>query len=184
MKRVELIEWGIVTVALILACNFFFNLLDIFMQVLVFKASAETVLKMLLASAIYFVATFLLIRKSDKLAEFINGSRRSAETIGLSVGKRALLHVVIVSVCIVTALSGVVRIVYSLFSILKREVTGTGLHGLILEFGTGRSDYDLVSGIIQTISAIVVIGFSKKIADALIKKNELDELTLDSKPGN
>lgn len=184
MKRTALIEWGLITVALIFGFKFLTSFLSIFVQAIFSYSSTDTevVVKILLVSILYLAAFMILIRQSQKIAEFINGPAHADDILPLSIGKRALLHVIIIAVCIVSITSNIATIIYSIFDLFKKEVRSNGLLDIMNEADTSR--YSLILAVIETVTAIIILAFSKKIADALIRKDELDELTFDSKPGS
>lgn len=187
MKRIALIEWGIVTVSLILGFKFVMNFLSVIVQLIFFSnrdMAAEALLKLLLVTALYFVASFLLIRNSLKIATFINGPHRADESISLAIGKRALLHVILVTICIITLLSDIAIIIYHFFDILKNRPGGRGITGLLDNFGSIGDRYRLMQAVVEAIVAAVVLGFSRKIAYRIIRENEPDELTIDANPVN
>jgi ABC-type Fe3+ transport system permease subunit len=181
VKRIELIEWGIIVISLILGFNFLTGFLSVIVRVISFgHVQAEALLKLLLVTALYFVTFWLLIRNSRKVARFINGPRHAEETISLVIGKRALLHVILVAVCIIAILSGIATIIYHLFDVIKNKPEGRGLSSLINNFGGMGNRYSFMLAITETIIAAIVLVFSKKIAYNIIRKGDPDELTIDS----
>ena len=185
MKRIQLIEWGIVTIGLIFGYKFFTSVFTAVVQLFFRFQGGENnfekiLLNTILLTAIYAVSFVILIRKSRQIAVYISGMSAN-ESVPIKIGKHSLLQIVLISICLAAILSDIPQVLIYLFEAFKGE--------------TGRNDipvyeYNKVTGFafkvaaIQTIAASVVLYFSKDISGWFIRKNEADELIFESEPEN
>lgn len=174
-----MIEWGIVTIALITGFKFVTSFLSVIIQFTVLsETQVEMILRLLLVTAIYFVVFWLLLRYSEKIAALISGPD-NGKTLSLAIGKRALLHVVLIAVAISIIVSDLAAVVYNIFDMINNNPDGKGLTGLFDSFGFMGTRYTFM---IALIAAIFLLVFPRRIAYAVIGKEEPDVLTFDSKP--
>ena len=179
MKRTQLIEWGIITVALIFGYKFFESLFSILVQV-VYDFGREDqgkfLLRLVILTGIYALAFVLMIRKSSQIAVWLNGPADN-DTLGIKISKRSLLQVILIGICAVTILSKIAEIVLYLFETFKQEVGRR--HEPDDNFA---NSYRFKLAAIETIVAFVILYFSKDISNWFIRKNEVDELIFESEP--
>lgn len=180
MKRVQFIEWGIITIALIFGYKFFEGfitaLVQIFYSVQVMPGDIfEVLLPTIFIIVIYAVCFVLLIRRSGQLATYLN-NKGGNETIPMKIGKKALLQVILISICLVTIITHIPEILLYLFESFKNKI-GRHLPGDSNMNPDGWHSFKLAA--IKVIVALVVIIFSKNICDLLIRKNDVDELSFD-----
>ncbi len=182
MKKIHLTEWGIITIALIFGYKFFENLFSLVIQVVYGFEMYDlfgSIVKIIFVSVVYAVVFVLLFRNSFKIATLLCGQSAS-ETLSLTIGKRALTHVIILGICFYSILSNASTVIFYIFDYFKREVGGN------LRYGDDRAinKFQFQIAVSQVIVALVVIYFSKNIINWFIRKSELDELVFDSKPGD
>ncbi len=183
MKRSQLIEWGIVTIGLIFGYKFFEGVFTALVQIFYgFQAGGidmfSVMLPTLILVAIYGVFFIMVIRKSSQIASYLAGTEKQ-EAVPLKIGKRSLLQIVLIALCVATVLSDVAEILLYLFETFKNEA---GRKRYFETDTTTVTKYAFKIAAIQTIVALVVLYFSKEISGWFIRKNEADELTFDSSP--
>lgn len=183
MKRSQLIEWGIVTIGLIFGYKFFEGVFSALVQIFYgFQAGGIDIFSVMLPTlilvALYGVFFILVIRKSSQIASYLAGTEKQ-EAVPLKIGKRSLLQIVLIAVCVATVLSNVAEILLYLFETFKKEA---GRRRYFETDGNAVTNYAFKIAAIQTIVALVVLYFSKEISGWFIRKNEADELTFDSSP--
>ncbi|NOT52050.1 MAG: hypothetical protein HOP10_12325 [Chitinophagaceae bacterium] len=181
MKRIQLIETGIIVVGLIFGYKFFEGIFSLLIQVFYgFQFGGEdifeTLLPTILMCAAYAICFVLLIRRSGQLATYL-GKNMTGEQIAIKIGKKSLLQVTLIGICLATIIANIATILLYLFETFKNEV---GRKSFIEERTTGVSGYTFKLTAIQTIVAIVTIYFSKDISAWFVRKNEVDELTFSS----
>lgn len=179
MKRTQLIEWGIITVALIFGYKFFESLFSILVQVVYGFGRDElggSLLRLLIITGIYALGFILMIRKSSQIAGWVNGPSEN-DTLAIKINKRSLLQVILIGICIVTILSKIAEIVLYLFETFKQEVGRR--HEPVDNYA---SNYRFKLAAIETIVAFVILFFSKDVSGWFIRKNEAEELTFESEP--
>jgi hypothetical protein len=183
MKRVQLIETGIIIIALIFGYKFFESIFTALVQIFYsFEGMQDDILKMLVPTifmiAIYAVCFVLLVKRSGQLATYLQGNENN-DNIPIKIGKKSLLQVILISICIFTILANIPGMILYLVEAFKEKA--------------GRYNPDNINNnsfqwhgfkvdAIQVIVAIVVIFFSKDITNWFLGKKETDELTFDSNP--
>jgi Na+/melibiose symporter-like transporter len=186
MKRIQLIEWGLIAVALIFGYKFFEQLFSIVIQIFIglrggfdMEGMVEGILGMLLVSGLYLLAFILLLRKSRTIAISVNGNAPD-ETLPINIGKKALLFVILIGLCCFTILSNISRIVLYLVEYFKREVDSRPSWDVIDQSITGK--FDFMVSVVQTIFSLIGIYFARDITNWFIRKDETDELLIETKP--
>lgn len=184
MKRIHLIEWGIITIALIFGYKFFETLFSTVVQFVYgfgMEDMAEAILKTLFIAAVYVGIFIVLLRNSYSIARSVTPKDTQGETLPVKIGKRALTHVVLLCLCLYSLLTTITRIILYLFNTFKQEVGNRGVYDDAPQTIT-KYDFQLAAG--QAIVALIILCFSKDIVNWFIRKKEDDELVLDSKPEN
>jgi hypothetical protein len=186
MKRAQLIEWGIIVIALIFGFKFLEGCISLIIQFSYAFGEpdiATTLLPVILVLGLYAAGFFLVIKNSHKLAIYLAGSDSPDTNISLRIGKRSMLQVILIGICCFTILSRLADIIYFLFPAFRHEVRGNRLLDLSAN-STSPDKITFVIDLIAIILAMIIIYASKNIADWMIRKNEPDELILDSSPEN
>ena len=182
MKRTQLIEYGIITIGLVFGYksfdSFFAAIIQIFYMFGFGSEDIGALLPTLLFLAAYTVCFIVLIRRSSQIAVYLSGMS-SGENVPFKIGKRSLLHVVLIGICAAIILSNLAEILLYLFETFKQEA---GRRNFTDIEGNKINKYAFKVSAIRTIIAAVVLYFSKDISSWFIRKNEADELTFDSEP--
>lgn len=185
MKKIQLIEWGIITIGLIFGYKFFEGVFTALVQIFygfqvrggdIFVALLPTILLL----AVYAACFIWLIRKSSQLAHYLSGGNVE-EDGAFKIGKRSLLQVVLISICLATILSNIADILLYLFETFKREA---GRRNFLEENTNTVNKYAFKIAAVRTIVSVVVLFFYKEITNWFIRKNEADELTFETEPEN
>lgn len=185
MKRIQLIEWGIITIALIFGYKFFESIFSALVQIFYsFQGVNEDILEILIPSILmivaYAVCFILLIKKSGQLASYLQGIDNN-EVISVKIGKKSLLQVILIAICITTVLSNIPGMLLYLFDSFREKV-GPNNRDIVTTGPFRWHQFKL--GAIQIIVATVVIFFSKDITNWFLRKKEIDELSFDSDTQN
>ncbi len=180
MKRVQLIEYGIITIGLIFGYkafeSFFATIIQLFYMFggigIDDIGSLQPTFLILTAYTVCFI---LLIRRSGQIAVYLAGMS-SSENVPFKIGKRSLLQVVLIGICAATILTNLAEVMLYLFETFKQEAgrRNTGNEG------TSVSKYMFKVAAVRSIIAFVVLYLSKDISNWFIRKNEVDELTFDT----
>jgi hypothetical protein len=178
MKRIQLIEWGVVTVGLIAGYKFFEGIFEILLRILydIAPGMANDLARMAIYYLAYAASFILLIRKSSHIAKWLNGPSAN-DTISIKINKRSLLQVILIGICALTIVSNIATIALYLFETFKNKA---GMYHEPVD--TFARDYRFKIAALQTIVALVILYFSKDISGWFIRKNEADELTFESTP--
>ncbi len=185
MKRVQLIEYGIITIGLLFGYKSFDSFFAAIVQVLYMVGGLSlddigALLPTLIMIAAYTVCFILLIRRSRQIAVYLSGMS-AGENVPFKIGKRSLLHVVLIGICAAVILTSLAEIILYLFESFKQEA---GRRSFTDNEGSRVSKYVFNVASIRTIIAAVALYFSKDISSWFIRKNEVDELTFESEPEN
>lgn len=179
MKRSQLVEYGIIVIALIAGYKFFESIFSLIVQVAYDFQGGEDVssfvIPYLLMVIIYFSSFILLIRKSRQISAYLVKNQEN-EVIHLKINKKSLLQVILIAICILTILSNITTIILYLFDTFKHEVSKRSDL-----FGPNEMEkFRFKTAAIQTIIALVIVYFSKDISHWFIKKNDTEELIFES----
>jgi hypothetical protein len=180
MKRIQLIEWGIVTVGLICGYKLLEGLFAVLLRILydVAPGMGSDLIRMVIYYLAYAISFILLIRKSAPIAQWLNGPLAN-DTISIKINKRSLLQVILMSICAITFISNIATIAVYLFEQFKNEA------GRFREpVDTFANNYRFKIAALQSIVAFVILYFSKDISGWFIRKNDAEELTFESEPEN
>lgn len=184
MKRVHLIEIGILAVALICGYNFVESLISIIMASLYqftynFGDAWAGLFGYFIVVIIYFVAFFVLIKFSTPIAVYIDkqgqapGVNTEAETINISIQQGNLLFIVLVAMCLITLIAEIPTLLISVYNYFKKEAGG-------IRFGTAE-DLDFKASAIKFTFTIIILFFAKPIS-AWFSKQSLPEKPLIETP--
>jgi len=187
MKRAQLIEWGIVVIALIFGYKFFESIITVFIQFFYGITSPDfgaDLLRTFLIMGLYAAGFIVVIKNSHKLAVYLSGPDSPENTLPVKIGKRPMLQVILIAICAFTVISNIADIIYYLFEAFRNEVRSKGILDLYDSSNQSPGKYTFIVNCMEIVVAIIVIYSSKNIADWLIRKNEADELVFDSKPEN
>jgi|CXWL01.1.fsa_nt_gi ABC-type Fe3+ transport system permease subunit len=181
MRRVQLIEWGIITIALIFGYKFFEGIFTALVQIFYsFQGMPGDVIGVLLPTVfmitVYAVCFVLLIKRSGSLATYLHGNGEH-EPIPVKIGKKALLQVILIGICLVTILTNIPEIILYLFESFKDKV---GRHNPIGDNTNTALWHQFKLAAIQVVVAVVAIFFSPDISNWFIRNKEVDELSFES----
>ncbi|MBL7724627.1 MAG: hypothetical protein JNK27_10785 [Chitinophagaceae bacterium] len=179
MKRSQLVEYGIIVIALIAGYKFFESVFSLVVQLVYdFQRDREIgsfAIPYLLMVILYFASFILLIRRSRQIAVYLARDQDN-ETVPLKMNKKSLLQVILIAICVLTILSNITTIILYLFDTFKHEVSKRSD-----PFGPNEIEkLGFKTAAIQTIIALVILYFSKDISHWFIKKNDTEELILES----
>lgn len=135
-------------------------------------------LTFLLLTVIYAASFIILIRRSRQIAIHFSG-KSVDDNFSLKIGKRSLLHIVLIGTCVAAIIPNIAKILIYLFETFKEEVSGNDLP---VSDWTKVTKFAFKVAAIQTIAAIVILYFSKDISSWFIRKNKGEELTFESEP--
>lgn len=184
MKRAHLIEWGIIVIALIFGYKFIESILTVLMQLIFMWGSEDQltkiILRYLLVIGLYFGAFILLVSNSGKIAVYFSREDVSDNSMDIKIGKRSLLQVILIAICISAVIFNIADIIYYLFDSFRSEVRVRDLFETEPKYKPDKTRF--IVSIMEMVLAIIVIYFSRDISSLLVRKNEADELVFDSKP--
>jgi len=191
MKRKQLIEIGILTVALISGYKAFMSLFDFFV-VLIYQLSEDSdyeyygrpgpfweILRYLFITLLYFVMFYILIKKTSKIASYID-SKNDASIINLKIDSTYILYIILVALCIYTIIIQLPTIVLFGFDYFKAALSGKNdeLKSLI----NTNSYYNFKSGAVQIILTLVILYFAKPISAFFNKQVKRDNPVIETDP--
>ena len=182
MKKVHLIEWGIITIGLLFGYKAFESFLSLIVQLVgeaFLDSFSEGLLIAFLVLLLYLAGFITLLKNCRRLAYYLGGTE-AQETVPFRISKESLLQVILISMCVFTVLSNIIDVIYYLFEAFKSEAGRKNFYG----------EYDpitakatpIVISVLKIVLAIIVISYSKKIASSFFRNEDKNELTLDTNP--
>ena len=183
MKRAELIEWGIIVIALIFGYKFLEGIITLIIQIIYGFDNTlimSDMLRFIVIIGLYAAFFIVLIKFAGKIAEAISPPPSSADDPAIKIGKRSMLQVILIAICSITILSNIADIIYYIFDAFRSSAGRRGFTDPPTSYLPGP--YQLTVKIIQLFIAVIVIIASKNICELLVRKDEADELVFDSKP--
>ena len=166
MKKLQLAEIGIITLVLIVGYNMITSLLSLVTTLLFGLTSGRNenirflILPMVLFLAFYTITFFTLALHSKPIARFL--CRQSDDSFGFTLNKTAILHVVIIAICISSFLNTIPDVLEYLLNKYviypDREYSNNEMYRWDRD---QRTFWNSLTGLII---GILLLIFSKKIA--------------------
>jgi hypothetical protein len=181
MKRTQLIEYGIIAIGIIFCYRLLESAVTLLIQIVYmfldsnFGSSEIRILPYLLLLAVYAVCFVSLIKNSKKIAtHFLEPGE---ENIKIKIGKKALLQIVLIAISVAAVIYNAADVILYLFNAFKRSVNGRAR----LDTMRFQSDWEhfITSALTITIG-VIVIYFSQKISNWILKDDKTDELVFES----
>jgi len=178
MKKLQLVELGVISVVLIIGYNMITTLFSIITSLL-FSFGTTTgeniffiILPTILFFAFYTITFFILGRNVTRIAKFF--CRQSDDQLAFNLNKAALLHVIIIAIC----LSSFLRTIPDLleYMINKFIVYKDENYDVVDLNRWNRNQTAFWSSLIGFILALVFLLVSKRIANILGKEKQTFEI--------
>lgn len=181
MKRIQLIQYGIIVTGLVFGYKFVESMISAIISLLFsfegsYGYSSDVILPAILILMVYAVVFFVLIRHSGQIALFLNKGSDN-DTVDIKIGKKALLHIVILGICTITVIQVIPDLLIFLFEAFKDEVGRRNPDSIPVQIVRKSTFY--ISAVKAAIAAIGIV-YSRDIAGFFLKKNEPEELILES----
>ena len=180
MKRVQLIEIGILAVALICGYKFFDTLVSSAISTLYQVAygygdSLAIIFQYLILAAIYFGLFLLLVRKRtwiagyiDKQGEFVQDPEGSGE-INFSLNQNNLLFIVLISLCLITLVTEIPSILIGIYNYFKKEVSWVRDPSL-------REDVNFKVAAIKLVVTVIILFYARQISNWFSKSSDQNKI--------
>jgi hypothetical protein len=180
MKKVQLIEIGILAVALICGYKFFDSLISTAITTLYQFAygagdSFTILLQYLVVAAIYFGLFVVLIRKRTPIAKYIDSQGETApdtvdsEKLTLSLHQNNLLFIVLVSLCLITLVTETPSILIGIYNYFKREVS-TVMNTAVSE------DVNFKAAAIKLVVTVIILYYARQLSDWFSKSSDQNKI--------
>lgn len=186
MKKLQLIEYGIILCGLIFGYNFAMTFFYFISQVAFYLNDGSgpwsfgSVLSYLLLNLLFLAALFLLIRKSREVARFLCPDHQQ-DTISTKISKQSLLEVTLIAISVITIISNGPDILGYLFKSFRKSVrSGGDVSGYL----TDVENMKLKSALVQAIMAAVLLFFHRQVSSWFIRKDEAEALIFDTETDN
>ena len=177
MKKLQLVELGVIATALIIGYKMITSMLTLITGLLfgfgtgIGRNLMLAILPTALFFAFYMITFFLLARNIKPLARFI--CRDNDESLEFKLNKVAVLHVIIVAVCLSSFLQTIPEIV----QYIARELINTNQYGEDFEPAEWRTaKIKFWNSLIGFIISIVLLITSKNIASFFGKEEPSYEI--------
>ena len=178
MKRVELIEIGILAVVLIIGIRAIESLLNVLIYTLYsfspnFAGLGDYIWPNIIPLAIYFISFFVLLKNAKSIANYLNGKKSENNDSTIRIQKAELLYIIIVALCIATILSEISTVIIYAFDYFKNQVAGYKNNPPITE-GTIRLA-SFKTAAVKLVLTFVLLYFAKPISNSLSKPSPSDQ---------
>ncbi len=172
MSRNQLIQIGIIAVALIAGYKFIESILATIITI-VFQynsgldGSLNFLFQYLLFTLIYFLAFFLLIRYREPIADYIDrqgsqGRLESFEKINLQIKEPGLFFVILIILCLVTLIEEIPVLIMYIFKYFKKESGGFT--------GGSLDDVQFKTAAIRFVFTIIILFSARSLSNWLGKE--------------
>ena len=177
MKKLQLVELGVIATALIMGYKMVTSLLTLITSLLFGFGTGlgqnimMAILPTVLFFAFYTITFFLLARNVKPLARFI--CRDSDESFDLKLSKVAILHVIIITVCV----SSFLQTIPDIIQYAAAKFLNTNQYGENFEPGDWRTDkIRFWNSLIGFIISVLLLVTSKNIASFFGKEEQSFEI--------
>jgi hypothetical protein len=179
MKKVHLIEWGIIVIGLIFAYSAFEALFAALVSLVYspFELDAE-ILWIFIFPIIYTIFFVLLVKNAGKIAGMFQPIEDDSPPLPIKIGKRALLQVVLIAISFSILVHGLADVAIYLIKSFK-DAVGKNYYSTQLENGS-VGKYQFYAALARSVFAFLIVYFSKYICELFFRKNEKDELILET----
>ena len=181
MKKIQLIEIGILAAAIISGYKFFDSIISAVISTLYrfaynYGDTWTTVVQYFLLSGMYFAFFIALVKKRKIIAEFIDkqGESEGDGQLPVNVNQRNLLFVILISLCVVTLINEIPPIVIGIYYYFKREASGNQSGGYTLE------DLNFKAAAIKLVFTVIVLGYARQISNWFDRPAEKDKPVVSS----
>ena len=166
MKRTQYAEAGIVAIILVLFYQLIISLMGLLTGLLVYMSAQVPVDGGFITFSIIFPfvlclsVIYLLIIYRKQLARLIAGKDAEGESFSLNLSGNWLLHIAIITVCLITLLSEIPDIISYLINSTSNKADSE--NGMIIQQTMGSTAFRL--SVIKALFALLILLLSKKIA--------------------
>ncbi len=177
MKKIQLIEIGILAAAIIAGYKFFDSIISAVISTLYrfaynYADTWSTVAQYLLLSGMYFAFFIALVKKRKIIAGFIDKQGEpggDAGQIPVNVNQRNLLFIILISLCVVTLINEIPSIVMGIYYYFKKEASGNHSGGYSLE------DLNFKAAAIKLVFTVILLGYARQICNWFDRPAEKDK---------
>jgi len=178
MKKLQLVELGVISVVLIIGYNMITTLFSIITTLLFGFGTAigENILFILLPSILFFafytITFFILGRNVTRIAKFF--CRQGDDMLAFNLNKAAVLHVIIIAICLYSFLQTIPDILEYL---INRFIVYKDENYDVVDLNRWNKDQTAFwSSLTGFILALVLLLVSKRVADFLGKEKQAFEI--------
>lgn len=186
MKKLQLVELGIITVVLIVGYKMITSLMSLVTTLLFGLTSGVNenigflILPMVLFFAFYTITFFTLALNINPLARFL--CRQPDDSFGFTLNKTAILHVIIIAICIGSFLNTIPDVLEHLIN--KYLIYDDEEYSNNEMYRWNRGQETFLNSLTGLIIGIILLVFSKRIAVLFGKETHSIEINSEKIEGN
>lgn len=184
MKKVQLIEIGILAVALICGYKFLDTLIStaittVYQVAYSYGDSLALIFQYLVLAAIYFGLFLLLIRKRTWIASYIDKQGEpgpppnDSDKINFSLTQNNLLFIVLVSLCLITLVTEIPSILIGIYNYFKKEVSWVKDPAL-------QEDVNFKVAAIKLIVTVIILFYARQISNWFSKSSDQNKVVAET----
>lgn len=186
MKKIQLIEIGILAVILICGYHFISTLVSFSIAVLYeffsdYRTGLFPIVQYIIVAGIYLGTFIILVKKKTAIATYISQQTQpallddEANTIQLKIYQHNLIYIVLIALCLITLLSQVSEIVVGAYEYFKKESGGIRDPSSYINKQT-----DFTTAVIKAALAAVILYFAKPISEWFGKDGDTDNKIIET----
>jgi hypothetical protein len=196
MKRIQLIEIGILIVALIVG---FKSIESLFSVIVLFlyqtmddgrSGGWSFIIRYLVVAIIYFAAFLFLVNKTKWLAFYMNRQSdlkpdlltEEPERINIRVQQTGLLYIGLVVLCISSIVAHLPALLIYVYDYFK-EIVG-GVKGYAEPIGESKEYIEFKTAAVSIIVTIVILAFAKPLAEWFTRFSKSGSSIIENNPGS
>jgi hypothetical protein len=177
MKRVQLIETGIIAVVLVLLYQFTISFIALIAGIffLVYNhmpgTGSSITFDLIFPIVLYLCSIYLLIMYKKPLARLLNGKEADETHLPINFSSRQLLHTAIIIICLITFITEISVIIYWLIeSFIKKPTTDKTENDFTIDQRIQSTN--VYVAIIKSILTVVFALLAKKISNFWSNKQD------------
>jgi hypothetical protein len=180
MKKVQLIEIGILAVALICGYKFLDTLISSAITTLYRVAysygdSLAILFQYLILAALYFGLFLILVRKRAWIARYIDKQGEpgtepgDSDKINFSLNQNNLLFIVLISLCLITLVTEIPFILIGIYNYFKKEVSRVKDLPVL-------EDVNFKVAAIKLVVTVIILYYARQISDWFSKSSDQNKV--------
>jgi len=185
MKKVQLIELGILAVALVCGFQFFQEFISFFVTILFFFGTGtegsipRIAISSLVSITVYLLSFLLLISKSNWIATHFQKKNEVDDVVSVKIRGKELLYIILVSICLFVIIAELPGILIYLYETIKIRINTKAHYNDSMSHDL--STIDFISSCLKLLMVLIVLYYVEKLAGFFARKQKNDDALIETK---